>query len=288
MRGRFRLSGLRGKVVVLTGAANGIGRETALRLARLGAQLALIDVDRKGLLKLRSEANPYAKIKIYRCDVSDPDEVKCVAKAIAKDFPGGRVDILINNAGIVGEGTCLLDATSRGLEYTLAVNSLGPLYVTKVFLPGMLKEDKGRVINVASSAGRSYSCQLSIYCASKAALIHAHNSLRLELRKRGSNVATSLLMPWQVDTKMFAGVKHWWPIRLAFPLLSTETVASKIVQLAANDSSAHDVVVLPWRLGWFLVLLDCLPLWLADYFTELAGGRHGMDTWARIINDKKN
>mmetsp|Transcript_26210 Transcript_26210/g.48880 ORF Transcript_26210/g.48880 Transcript_26210/m.48880 type:complete len:93 (-) Transcript_26210:145-423(-) len=86
-------------------------------------------------------------------------------------------------------------------------------------------------------------------------------------------------MPWHVDTELFAGVQHWWPVRLLYPPLSALTVATRIVRMVGETEGRHTVEVLPWHLHWAVVLIECMPTPIADKITELAGGRHGMDTW---------
>ncbi|GAB5359905.1 hypothetical protein AAMO2058_000582200 [Amorphochlora amoebiformis] len=280
---------LDGKWVMVTGAGRGIGREVCVLLCEVSASLILIDINPDTLERTRqiieekiserkSSSRSTQKVLTYTCDVSDFSKIEEVKSSLVDKSV--HVDILINNAAIVGEGKELVKSSLEGIHKVFKVNTLGPLCVIKAFLPNMIHRDSGRIINVASAAGRSYACRLSAYCASKAGLIQAHHSLRLELRRKGSNVGTSIVMPWHVsDTPMFHGVRHWWPIRVIFPPLKAKVVAKTIVQLARQDPGRHDVITVPWLLDWFILILHILPISLKDFATELAGGRHGMDTW---------
>jgi len=272
---------LEGKVVVVTGSASGIGEIVAKKLANHGAQVVMLDVSAQGLKRVSNEITKNGGVAFsYMCDVSDVKAISSMATKVKAKFPKG-VDILINNAGVVGEGKNLLDWSNEDLAKTMGINVLGPLFMIKVFMKDMIKRDQGRIVNVASSAGRSYACRLSAYCASKAALIHANNSLRLELRRANSKVATSLLMPWHVNTRMFNGVTFWWPIRWIFPGLKAEVVANRIVSMATARPGVHHEETMPLQVHWSLVLLSIMPTALTDYITELAGGRHGMDGWIK-------
>mmetsp|Transcript_5530 Transcript_5530/g.9249 ORF Transcript_5530/g.9249 Transcript_5530/m.9249 type:complete len:213 (-) Transcript_5530:684-1322(-) len=173
---------LKGKVVIITGSASGIGEVVAKKLANHGAHVVMLDVSALGLKRVSNEITKKGGVaSSYLCDVSDVKAVSSMAAKVKAEFPQG-IDVLINNAGVVGEGKNLIDWSNEDLAKTLGINALGPLYMIKVFLKDMIKRDQGRIVNVASSAGRSYACRLSAYCASKAALIHANNSLRLGSR----------------------------------------------------------------------------------------------------------
>ena len=115
-------------------------------------------------------------------DVSDRHAVYAAAEATQRTF--GRVDIVINNAGIVS-GQKLLEANDARMEATIKVNTIALLWVTKAFLPGMLKRDHGHVVTIASSAGRLGVAGLVDYCASKFGAVGFDEALRMELGKLG-------------------------------------------------------------------------------------------------------
>lgn len=275
----WRERDMRGVVVVVTGAASGVGLRVALDLAGRGARVAMVDNDSKGLANGGRKAGPQSRC--YLCDVSDASAVARMARRVASEL--GRPSIIVNCAGVVG-GQSIVDATPSSFLRTFRVNTLGPILITRAFLklPGALSAAAGtRIVNVASAAGRSYAVRLADYCGSKAALIQAHHSLRLEIRRSGARVGTSILMPWHIgDTPMFSGVRHSWLVRALIPPLKGDAVAAEVVKFAALPATAgHHSVVMPARLGWLLLLLDAMPLWLQDVCTEFAGGRDGMDTW---------
>jgi len=271
-----------GKLIVITGAANGIGRLCALNLIKLGAFVACLDVDRKGLETLKEEIKALgaSNSKVYVCDVSEKKSVESVVECIGHDFKGVNVDIVINCAAIVGKGKMFVNDEIEDFRKVFDVNTIGSIRVMKKFISGMVERDKGRIINIASTAGRAYCCRLSAYCASKAALIQFHHSLRLELVKLQSKVGTSLLMPWQVgDTKMFSGVRLWFPLNYIFPPLLAQNVAARIISMASEEGTTHHVETMPAYYNVLITTLSFLPTTLTDWIMMIMGGGYGMDMW---------
>jgi all-trans-retinol dehydrogenase (NAD+) len=121
------------------------------------------------------------------------------------------VDILINNAGIVS-GKKILDITERDLKKTFDVNAISHVFTVKEFLPEMLKQDKGHIVSIVSVAGIIGVPGLSDYCGSKFAAFGIDESLRLELKNLKSNVTTTCVCPYFINTGMFEGVKTDFPL----------------------------------------------------------------------------
>jgi all-trans-retinol dehydrogenase (NAD+) len=185
---------LKGDVAVITGGAGGIGRLMALRLAREGCKVVLLDINKAGLDAVAAEVAALGvTARAYVCDVSKREDIYRVCKQVEDDF--GRVDILINNAGIVG-GKTLLEADDNRMELTIRINTMALMWMTKALLPGMLRRNHGHVINVASSAGLVGLPGLVDYCASKFGAVGFDESLRIELKKLGTNVKTTCLCKW--------------------------------------------------------------------------------------------
>src|SRR5262249_10317523 len=147
-RGRsLGMTAYAGKNVLITGAASGLGRLMAFRIAAEGGNLILWDVDREGLVATEAElAARGTKVRSYACDLTDRRAIAASATRTLTDH--GSVDILINNAGIVS-GKTLLDASEQEIERTFDVNALALFWTTRAFLPGMLERDSGHVITIA-------------------------------------------------------------------------------------------------------------------------------------------
>lgn len=138
-----------GKVAVITGAASGIGRALALELARRGARLAISDIDVEGLAQTQALCGP-AEVKAYRLDTSSREAFYAHAQDVARDF--GAAHIVINNAGATVIGT-IEHLTIEEMEWQLGINLWGVIYGTKAFLPSMLAQKQGWIVNISSVFG---------------------------------------------------------------------------------------------------------------------------------------
>lgn len=150
------------KVVVITGAASGIGKATARAFAQKGADLVIAD---KNALRLKEAAKeisaPGARVLTRQVDVSDKKQVASLATFVIAER--GHVDILMNNAG-VGVGGSLLDTRLEDFEWIFSINYWGVLYGLKYFLPHMIARKYGHVVNIASAAGLCSIPAMSAYC----------------------------------------------------------------------------------------------------------------------------
>jgi 3-oxoacyl-[acyl-carrier protein] reductase len=190
------------RVAVVTGAASGIGRATAARLAAEGAQVAVVDRNAAGAEETAASiAAAHGEARAFACNVADSADVRNVAARVESAF--GRVDVLANVAG-VGDTAGL-----EGIEgvpderwaLTLAVNLSGPFYWCRAVLPGMAARGRGAVVNVSSLAGRSKSANGGIaYTASKAGLLGLTRHLAFDYGPRG--VRVNAICPGGVDTPM--------------------------------------------------------------------------------------
>jgi short-subunit dehydrogenase len=181
----------RGKVVILTGASAGIGAATARRFAAAGARLALAARSREGLERLAA-ALPGEHL-VAPADVADPAACEALVEATAARF--GRVDLLINNAG-VGLSSPASQLSRADLEQALAVNLYGPLRLTQAVLPKM--GGRGQIIMVSTVLAAQTLPYLGGYAASKAALERLSEALRMELR--GTGVTVSVVRPGTTET----------------------------------------------------------------------------------------
>jgi short-subunit dehydrogenase len=188
---------LPGKVVVLTGASSGLGRATALELARRGAILHLVARRSELLDRVCGEVEELGGVaSAYVTDLRDPVAVEGLIAEIHAAV--GAVDVLINNAG-AGPLKSFLDTTDDDWEWTLDVNVRALVQLTRGLLPAMLERRRGTIVNVASLAGLMAN-PLSAYTASKFAVVGLSESLLIEYGGRGIDVV--VVCPGAIDTGM--------------------------------------------------------------------------------------
>lgn len=182
---------IEGKKAIITGASRGIGRATAIALAKEGVHLGLIARTEADLIKFVAELKSYnVDAFIATANVGSQAEVDTAIAKLTKEL--GTVDILINNAGIAKFGS-FLDLKVSEWEEIIQVNLLGTYYVTRAVLPTMMAQKSGDIINISSTAGEKGGPITSAYSASKAGLLGLTESLAMEARK--SNIRVSALTP---------------------------------------------------------------------------------------------
>ncbi len=187
---------LAGKTCIVTGASRGIGRAIALRLAGAGARVGLLARSADALAELAAELGGPDRAAWASCDVADPTQVAAAAVALRAAL--GPADVVVNNAGIVVRAPAFSvdDATWRRV---LAVNLDGTFFVSRAFSDDLIARH-GRIINIASIAGRQGTPLLASYCASKHGVVGLTRALAEELR--GARVAVNAICPGSVDTDM--------------------------------------------------------------------------------------
>lgn len=185
-----------GKVVIITGAAGGIGTAIAHQFAQKGAVLVLTDIQKDGLTALRKNLQDYGiHIHLYRHDVSSPQSWNEVIQSVVKKH--GKIDILINNAGVVQPGAA--DKISiKKINQQVSVNLLGTIYGCRAVLQVMKKQNQGHIVNVASLGGIVPMPGEAVYCATKYAIRGYSLSLYSELKD--TPVGISVICPDSVDT----------------------------------------------------------------------------------------
>jgi len=189
------------KVAVVTGASRGIGQGIALSLAKEGANIALADVSIASLAETKKLVEAEGvKVEAYEIDVTDPEKVNAAYQKITADF--GTIDIAVNNAGVIGIHKTV-EMNADDWDKILDVNARGVFLCTKAVLEVMLPKKSGKIINVASIAGKKGMELLSAYCASKFAVVGFTNALALEVAKEG--ITVNALCPGIVGTGMWRG-----------------------------------------------------------------------------------
>ncbi|KAI4456973.1 pksb [Holotrichia oblita] len=213
---------LRGKVVVLTGGAGGVGQELALRLARANAKVVLWDINEEAMVKVKDNLEKEGhQVYCYTVDVTDRKNVYKNADLVKQEV--GVVDILINNAGIVC-GNTFLDIPDYMIEKTFQVNILSNYWTVKAFLPDMLRKGKGHIVTVSSLTGMLGTYKCTDYSATKHATIGFHESLHTELKTHGHRgISMTIVCPYFINTGMFAGCKP------NMPMLTPREVSKRII-----------------------------------------------------------
>jgi short-subunit dehydrogenase len=248
------------KTVLITGGAMGIGKLFAEKSVQEGAKVVLWDINQNALKatadELRSKGG---QVFYYVVDVSDYKSIEQGAQQVLNEV--GTVDVLFNNAGIV-VGAMFTDHTVEQIEKTIKINTLGPMHVARVFLPGMIEKKAGRLINIASAAGLIANPRMSVYAASKWAVIGWSDSVRLEMEQMGyKNIRVTTVTPSYINTGMFDGVKA----PFLTPILQPETIVNAVWE---GMKKGKPFVCAPFIVNFVPFLKGLLP---ARAFDLIAG-----------------
>lgn len=227
---------LQGQTALVTGAATGIGEAIAKRLADAGATVCIADID--GAAAEQAAARIGDRAQSLTLDVTDPAAVTHAIEAtLAKN---GALDILINNAGLAGKAAPIWEQTDADWRKVLAVNLDGPFYLCRAVLPHMRSRGYGRIVNIASVAGKEGNPNMVAYSASKAALIGLTKSIAKEVASEG--ICINAVSPAVVRTKILDQVT---PAQIDYmvqriPMKRTgrpEEIAAVVHFLASPDCS---------------------------------------------------
>jgi short-subunit dehydrogenase len=225
------MSRIKGANVLITGGANGMGKMLGEKCLREGAaKLIIWDINEDNLLKVAREFKNkgYDNVYTFCVDVSSVNDIEKSATEVLLNI--GNVDILFNNAGII-VGKNFWEHTAREIDRTIDINVRGVLHVSRVFVPEMVKQRRGHVINIASAAGIISNKQMSVYVASKWAVKGWSDSLRMELEGEGGDLHVTTVCPSYINTGMFSGVKA----PKLFPLLEPEDITDQIMNAVKNN-----------------------------------------------------
>ena len=228
--------------VVVTGASTGIGRVTALRLARKGARVWAAARDEK---RLESLAGEHAGIVPVPGDVSDDADRAALVKE------AGPVDVLVNNAGLGWQGVVETMPPEK-VRQLFEVNVLALIDLTQRVLPGMLERRRGHIVNVGSIAGYVASPGETVYCATKYAVQGFTDGLRREVARRG--VQVTLIAPGPIKTEFMARIRTGEPAGEPGALdygLPPESVAKAIVRALTRERVPGDQTITVPRIGGF-------------------------------------
>ena len=190
---------LRGRVAVVTGGARGIGWAIAHRFLQSGAQVVLWDVDAQELQQAVESLSAFGTVSGQAVELTDDAAVARTTQATVAH--AGRIDILVNNAGITGGNGLTWELDPQVWRRVVDVNLIGPYLTCRHVVPVMLQHNQGRIVNIASVAGKEGNPQASHYSASKAGLIALTKSLGKELATRG--ILVNAVTPAAGKTAMF-------------------------------------------------------------------------------------
>lgn len=257
------------KTVLITGGAAGIGKIMARMMLQRKANVVLWDINPEMLQKTVQELSSLGKVSSYIVDVSVKEQIKAAADKTKAS--SGTVHAIINNAGIV-VGKYFHEHSESDIERSMLINALAPMYITQQFLPAMMAQNEGHVCNIASSAGLISNPRMSVYASSKWAAVGWSDSLRLEMQQMGKNIQVTSIMPYYINTGMFAGVKS------RIPILEPEAVAAKIIRsmekgkiMVSTPSWIYTLV----RMGQGFLSVRAFD-WVAE---KVLGIYHTMDTF---------
>ena len=256
---------LKGKNVLITGAATGIGKELAKIVLTKGVQnLVLWDNNQHLLHETIVELSLY-NINIHPivADVSDLDQILSAAHK-TKELVG-TIDILINNAGIL-IGKYFYEHSHVDIHNEMTINANAYMHIALEFLPEMLNQGTGHICNIASAAGMLGNPKMSIYCASKAAVIGWSDSLRIELKTLNKPVHITIVTPNYINTGMINGVKS------LVPILKKEVTAQRIIHAIERNKT---FLRLPTIIYTLPILKGILPVPMFDIIVGKILGVYG-------------
>jgi NAD(P)-dependent dehydrogenase (short-subunit alcohol dehydrogenase family) len=232
---------LKDKVAVVTGAASGIGRATALRFVGEGARMVVADRNPAGGEETQRRARELgADVLSVPVDVSKEDQVRGMVEAATQRF--GRLDVLVNAAGVLIRTPPLAEVDERDWDLIMATNLKGLFFCCKHAIPAMLDAGGGSIVNIASMAGiRGYGLSIP-YGVSKAGVIHLTKSAASQYTSQG--IRTNVIAPGMVDTPQLrgstAGIETFREREASHPMGRTgqpEEIVNVILFLASDEAS---------------------------------------------------
>lgn len=269
---------IKGTNVLITGGASGIGRIMGRICLEKGASNLIVwDINQANIDKTEAELSDVipaeagvskGQIHSYIVNVSDPQAIKSAYEKVKSEV--GEVDILVNCAGIVRGNNTFDKQTVQDIDLTMDINANAPMYVALAVLPDMLRRDSGHICNIASAAGMLGVPKLSVYCASKWAVIGWTESMRVELKQARSHVRVTSVAPYFINTGMFDGVNS-----KVFPILDPEKTAAKIIRAVEVGKSFRGI---PFAYHFIRIWQGLLPNFLFDFiFGKVFGVYSVMD-----------
>lgn len=256
-----------------------MGRLYAQRAVDEGAAAVILwDSDAAALTSAAAELGEWAaertRVAPYVVDIADLGAIAQTAQRVRTEV--GNPDIVINNAGVIRGKYFWEHDNGDDTRPTMQVNALAPMYITREFLPAMIDNAyrEARIVNIASAAGTLSNPRMSVYAASKAALIGWSDSLRLELVQQDhGNVKVTTVCPSYISTGMFTGAKG----PLLTPIMTPQYVVDRVWRAML---AGKPMLTLPWTVGLAQALRGTLPLPVWDAVAgNVFGVYRSMDKW---------
>ena len=229
------MSKLKNKTILITGGASGIGKIMSRLSLERNAKVIIWDINTESIKNTLTELSPLGDISSYVVDISDLQQIEKTAEQLKKEH--GKIDILINNAGIV-VGKYFHEHSATEIEKTLAINSSAPMHICNQFLSDMMGGNAGHICNIASSASLVSNPKMSVYAASKWAVFAWSDSLRLEMKQLQKDIKVTTILPYYINTGMFEGVQS------RIPILDPEAAALTIIKAIEKNKK---IITIP---GW--------------------------------------
>ena len=263
------------KRVLITGAASGIGRIMgAMALEKGAAALVIWDINQANIDATVAEFKAKGNVFGYRVDISDEQQVVAAAQRVKEEV--GQIDILINCAGIITGNKTFDNCTTEEIRRTMDINTVAPMVVALQFLPDMIARNSGHICNISSAGGLISNPRMSIYAASKWAVIGWSDSVRIELEQMKSDVKVTTIAPYYIKTGMFDGVKS--PI---VPLMKPEYAARQTIRAIEKNKRVKVVTkLIPFPYHFVRFMQGIMPTKVFDwFFGQVFGIYHSMDNF---------
>lgn len=259
------------KTILITGAASGIGKHFAQKVSDYSPGLLILwDLNIDELQKLKSSIGDKVKVHHVNIDISDQQIVFLESENLVKQ--GHVPDIIINCAGIV-IGKMFHEHRLDEISKTININTAGSMFVARAFLNEMMERGSGQIVNLASASGYIGNPKMSVYAASKWAVLGWSESLRLEMENLKTGIIITTVIPSYIDTGMFKGVKA----PTLVPLLKTETIVNKMLTGIAKGKSE---IKAPFMVRFVPLLKALLPATLFDWLAgSVLGVYRSMDSF---------
>lgn len=256
------------KNILITGAASGIGRLMALELAQYRpSSLILVDVNKDSLSELTQSLE--VKVYTYTFDLQNSQLITEMFEDLNKQ--GISVDILFNNAGVI-VGKNFEDHTHQDIDSTMKINTAALMHLALESLHMMKLKKEGHIVNIASAAALVSNPGMSVYCASKWAVVGWSDSLRLEMEQTNPGIKVTTVLPYYINTGMFDGVSS--PI---IPILQPDYVVKKIIKSVSRNKN---FLRMPWLINFVPFLRGVLPVKIFDLVADkFFGIYHSMKTF---------